>query len=368
MDLKESWDGLVEALKRPFYSEREAFQDRHKHYTTLAKDSELENPYITYDPFGLYTTMHLGGANSQIITYGDMVKRWRDAAQLPEVDDALSEIVSEAIVFDEIEQVIELNLDDIELTENIKAKIQESFSRILYLLDFNERGDELFRQWYVDATLNFEVVYNNRKIQDGIQKLILLPPYDLQKFKNEQDSQIRWYINKHQTYNPIKDLENAEITYFDEQITQISSGILSPDKKNYFSPLQKAMKAINQLYTIEDSMILMRISKSTEKRAFYIDTGNLPKTKAEEYLKQMINKYRQKKVYNTETGTVDNGQKSISLLEDFWFGVNKEGRGTKVENLPGISNNFTSFEDVEYFLDKVYNALNIPNTRLNKES
>jgi hypothetical protein len=368
MDLKESWDGLVEALKRPFYSEREAFQDRHKHYTTLAKDSELENPYITYDPFGLYTTMHLGGANSQIITYGDMVKRWRDAAQLPEVDDALSEIVSEAIVFDEIEQVIELNLDDIELTENIKAKIQESFSRILYLLDFNERGDELFRQWYVDATLNFEVVYNNRKIQDGIQKLILLPPYDLQKFKNEQDSQIRWYINKHQTYNPIKDLENAEITYFDEQITQISSGILSPDKKNYFSPLQKAMKAINQLYTIEDSMILMRISKSTEKRAFYIDTGNLPKTKAEEYLKQMINKYRQKKVYNTETGTVDNGQKSISLLEDFWFGVNKEGRGTKVENLPGISNNFTSFEDVEYFLDKVYNALNIPNTRRNKES
>ena len=368
MDLFEGWNSLVESLKKPFYSEREAFQSRHKDLSQIAKESEMENPYITYDPFGLYTSMHLGAQNSGAISYGDLVKKWRDVSMYPEVDDALSEIVSETIVYDELDQAITLNLDDIELTQNIKQKIVESFNNILYLLDFNERGDELFRQWYIDATLNFEVVYNNRKMKDGIQKLILLPPFDLIKYKNEQTSELKWFLNKQNTYNPIKDLENAEITYYDEQITQITSGRLSPDKKMYFSPLQKAMKAINQLYTIEDSMIIMRLTKSTEKRAFYIDTGNLPKGKAEEYLKSLINKYRQKKVYNTETGTVENSQKSISLLEDFWFAVNKDGRGTKVENLPGIANNFTSFEDVDYFLTKVYNSLGIPNNRRNKEN
>lgn len=367
-EFNDAWNFLGEQLKRPFYSPREAFKERHKHLSQNSKESELENPYITYDPFGLYTTMHLGAQNSGAITYNDLVKKWRDVSILPEVDDAINEIATESIVFDEIDPPIVINLEDLEMTENIKAKFKESFDKIMYLLDFNERGEELFRQWYIDATLTFEVVYNNRKPKDGINKLILLPPYDLQKFKNEQTHEIRWYLNKHQTYNPIKDLENAELSFFDEQITQITSGILSPDKRMYFSPLQKAMKCINQLYTIEDSMIIMRLTKSTEKRAFYIDTGNLPKTKAEEYLKQMINKYRQKKVYNTETGTVDNGQKSISLLEDFWFAVNKEGRGTKVENLPGIASNFSSYEDLDYFVNKVYNALGVPRNRRNSEA
>ena len=282
---------------------------------------------------------------------------------LPEIDEAITEISSEAIVYDEIDDAIDINLDDLEMSEAIKEKIRESFKKIMYLLAFGEKGDELFRQWYVDATLNFEVVYNNRKPKDGIQKLILLPPYNIFKFKNENSAEIKWFINNKATYNVVKDLENADVTYFDEQITQINSGIYSPDKRQYYSYLQKAQKAINQLYLLEDCLIIYRLTKSPEKRVFYIDTGNLPKSKAEEYIRSLITKYRQKKIYNTDTGTLDNSNKSISVLEDFWFARNAQGQGTKVENLQGVSSNFSGFDDVEYFVSKVYKALNIPNNR-----
>jgi len=369
MNLREGISNLWEELNRTFYSDREAFKDRHKNSSQITKEVDTENPYITYDPFSMYTnSFALGGSNSMPVNTTDMIRKWRDSAILPEVDEALNEISSEAIVFDEIDPVVDLNMDDIELTENIKSKIRESWDKIIYLLDFNEKGEELFRQWYIDSVLSFEVVYNNRKPKDGIQKLILLPPYDLVKYKNESDSTIRWFINKHQTYNPIKDLENAEITYYDEQITQINSGILSPDKKCYYSPIQKAMKSINQLYLLEDTLIIYRITRSTEKRIFKIDTGNLPKTKAEEYMKGLINKYRQKKVYNTDTGTLDNASKSISVLEDFWFPTNSTtGKGTSVETLAGSTSNFGGFDDIEYFLNKVYSSLCVPNSRRNKE-
>jgi hypothetical protein len=370
MNLLEGISNLWEELNRTFYSDRESFQDKHKNFTQIAKEIDLESPHITYDPFSLYSNSYALGGNSaqSTVNNNDMIRKWREASMLPEVDEALSEITSEAIVFDELDEAISLNLDEIELTENIKSKIRESFDKILYLLDFNEKGEELFKQWYIDSSLSFECVYNNRKMKEGLQKLILLPPFDIMKFKNEQDSSIRWYINKNQTYNPLKDLENAEITYYDEQITQITSGILSPDKRLFYSPIQKAMKAINQLYLLEDCLIIYRITKSPEKRAFYVDTGNLPKQKAEEYMKGLINKYRQKKVYNTESGTLDNSSKSISVLEDFWFATNANAKGTKVETLQGTSTNFTAFDDVDYFLNKVYTALNVPNTRRSKES
>lgn len=368
-NLNEAWSTLTEQLNKTFYSDREAFQDRHKNSSQIAKEVDLETPYITYDPFAMYTnSFALGGSNTQPVMQGDMIRKWRETSMLPEVDDAVTEITSEAIVFDEIDPCVTMNLDDVELTENIKSKMQESFDKILYLLDFNEKGEELFRQWYIDSTLNFEVVYNNRKMRDGIQKLILLPPFDLQKFKNEGDGTVKWFICKNVSYNPLKDLENAEITYYDEQITQINSGIYSADRRTYHSPIQKAMKVINQLYLLEDTLLILRLSKSNEKRAFYIDTGNLPKTKAEEYMKSLIMKYRQKKVYNTENGTLDNAAKSISILEDFWFPVNAQGKGTKVESIAGNTSNFTSFDDMNYFCDKVYKSLGVPASRRMKEA
>ncbi|NCP97709.1 hypothetical protein GW796_05640 [archaeon] len=367
MNLLESWNELTESLKKPFYSHKEARLDTFKDSSQIIKPSETEDTSIYYDPFSGYSNSMLQNSNA-VATYNDFVKKWREVSCLPEVDQAIQEISSEAIVFDEIDEVIELNLDNIELPESIKTKIKDSFAKIMYLLDFNEKGEELFRQWYIDATLNLEVVYNNRKPKDGIQKLILLSPYNIFKFKNEKTSEIKWYINSKQTYNILKDINNSEKSYYDEQIVHINSGLLSPDKKFYHSFLQKAIKPINQLYLLEDSLVIMRMSKSVEKRAFYVDTGNLPKSKAEEYMRNLITKYRQKKVYNTEKGTIENQNKTISVLEDFWFPVNSTSRGTRVENLQGVSNNFTSFDDVNYFIDKVYNALQIPATRRNKES
>lgn len=374
MNIKDGFFGLFESvlneagLRKTTYSNKEALMDKFKDSSQISKEMELESPHITYNPFATYTSNQFTDGFINSNSYNDMVRKWRQSSILPEIDEAITEISTESIVFDEIDDPISINLDDIELSENIKDKIRESFKKILYLLDFNEKGDELFRQWYVDATLTFEVVYNNRRPKDGIQKLILLPPFNIFKFKNENNSEIRWFVNNKATYNMVKDLENADVTYYDEQITQINSGILSPDKKQYYSHLQKAQKAINQLYLLEDCLIIYRLTKSPEKRVFYIDTGNLPKSKAEEYIRSLITKYRQKKIYNTDTGTLDNSNKSISVLEDFWFARNAQGQGTKVENLAGVASNFSGFDDVEYFVTKVYNALNVPNNRRKTES
>ena len=370
MYLTEQWNDLLceLGLRKPFYSDREATFEKFKDSSQISKEVDLENPYITYDPFGSTSHSQIGQASSYVANYSEAVRRWRETALLPEVDEAISEITSEAIVYDENDDVIALNLDDIELSEQIKTKMRDSFEKILYLLDFNERGDELFRQWYVDGTLTLESVYNNRKPKDGLQRLVLLPPFNIYKFKNENSGEIRWFINNRPTYNTIKDLENAEKTYFDEQITQISSGITSSDKRIYFSPLQKAMKAINQLYLLEDSLVIYRLTRSPEKRVFKVDTGNLPKSKAEEYMRSLMTKYRQKKIYNTDTGTVENKNKAISILEDFWFSVNSQGRGTSVDVLAGANPNFGGFDDIDYFVNKVYKALNIPSNRRNKEA
>jgi hypothetical protein len=374
MNFKDSFYGLFESvlnetgLKKTSYSNKEALIDRFKDSSQISKEVDLETQHINYNPFATYTSNQFTDGYINSNSYNDMVRKWRQSAMLPEIDEAITEISTEAIVYDEIDDAIVINLDNIELSEAIKEKIRDSFHKILFLLDFNEKGDELFRQWYIDATLTLECVYNNRKPKDGIQKLILLPPFNIFKFKNENSSEIRWFINKEATYNMVKDLENAEITYYDEQITQISSGVYSPDKRQYYSHLQKAMKAINQLYLLEDCLIIYRLTKSPEKRVFYIDTGNLPKSKAEEYIRSLITKYRQKKIYNTDTGTIDNSNKSISVLEDFWFARNAQGQGTKVETLQGVSSNFSGFDDVEYFVTKVFTALNVPNNRRKGDS
>jgi hypothetical protein len=372
MNIRETWNELTgsieEALKKPFYSNQEATFEKFKDSSQNFPDKDAESTFIPYDPFGGYVNNQIQNAAANVLNYNDFVRRWREVSQLPEVDNAIQEITSEAIVYDEEEDVVKLNLDDIELPEAIKTKMVDSFDKIIYLLDFNERGEELFRQWYVDGTLTFEVVFNNRKPKDGLQKLVLLPPYNIFKFKNEASGEVKWFVNSKATYNVARDLEDAEKSYYDEQICQIVSGKLSPDKKMHYSHLQKAIKTINQLYLIEDSLIMMRLTKSTEKRVFYIDTGNLPKSKAEEYIRNLITKYRQKKVYNTELGTIENKNKTVSVLEDFWFPVNSSGKGTRVENLPGIQANFSAFDDVNYFVDKVYDALQIPKTRRVKET
>jgi hypothetical protein len=238
----------------------------------------------------------------------------------------------------------------------------------MYLLDFNERGDEIFRQWYVDGSLNVEAVYDNDNIREGIQKLQVLSPFNFHQFIDPTTGQKKYFYGDFTNNGNHQRLNDPAAIFYDEQITTINSGISSMDKKCYVSHLNKAMKAINQLTLIEDSLVIFRITRSPEKRVFYVATGNLPKPKAEEYMRSLITKYRQKKVYNTDLGTIQDNNKTVSILEDFWFPIDKNGVGSKVETIAGQTPNFGGFDDVDYFVGKVYKALNIPENRRSKDT
>jgi hypothetical protein len=366
MSLLESYNSLLEKLKFPFYSKQEVEFTNDPESSLTAKPAEIESGYVGYDPFSYTTSSQFGQQVVHSVNKNEMIRRWRESSYLPEVDAAVNEIANEAIVYDEISSAIEINLSDIEISDGIKEKITESFENILYMLDFNKRGDELFKQWYVDGQLNIESVYNNDRLQEGISKLVLLTPYNFNTYIDKETGQKKYYYDNQNTTNQYR-AAAVDKVFYDEQITHIDSGIMSMDKKFPLSNLNKAMKPINQLNLIEDSLVIYRITRSPEKRAWYIPTGDLNKASSEQYLRSMMTKYRQKRIYNTETGQMDDKNRSISILEDVWFAVGRDGVSPRVENIPGATPNFTSFEDVDYFLNKVYKALGIPLNRRSAE-
>lgn len=360
---------LLEKLKKAFFSDQEAEIEKKKSSSQTSSQENVEVDYINYDPFAAY---HTGITNQYNVTalkfsmLNKYITKWREISMYPEVDEAVQEIQTEAIVYDELNPPVELDLEEVELSDGVKNKVIDSFDKILYMLNFDEFGDDLFRQWYVDGQLNVECVYDNNNLKKGLQKLVLLSPYNL--FKIKKEGKIFYFYNHNPSYKPEDDLKNSDRVFKQEQLVRIVSGIWSIDKKIPLSFLHKAVKPINQLALIEDALVIYRLTRAPEKRVFYIDTGRLPKTKAEEYVKNLIRKYRQKKIYNVETGDVENKSKSISILEDFWFPTTSDGKGTKVDMLQGVQSNFSDIEDIDYFLKKVYRALNVPNTRRDPEN
>ncbi len=359
---------ITEELTKPIYSKAEAEAETKKDLSTSSEEKDLESNYISYDPFGAYTNSSLE-EHTSFANRREIIGKWRKSVWNPEVDEAVNEIVSEAIVFDEQEQVIELNLDDVDISKNIKDKVIDSFEHILFLLEFNLKGEDLFKKWYVDGQLNIEVIYDNKKIKEGIQKLTVLTPFNIWKIKNKANNEIKYIIKSDKPSNNFAaDIKKSERVFELEQLTQIVSGMWSTDGKTPMSYLQKVVKPINQLNLLEDAVVIWHITRSTEKRVFYIDTGNLPKSKAEEYIKRLIAKYRQKKVYNADDGSLENRSKSISILEDFWLPRNSQGRGTQIDTLSAQSSGMESMEHLDYFISKIYKGLNIPKSRRNEES
>ena len=236
------------------------------------------------------------------------------------------------------------------------------------MLEFNLKGEDLFKKWYVDGQLNIEVIYDNAKIKEGIKKLIILTPYDIWKIKNKKTHETKFIIKSEKPTNAFSDdIKGAERVFELEQMTQIVSGMWSNDGKTPMSYLQKVVKPINQLNLLEDSVVIWHITRSPAKRVFYIDTGNLSKSKAEEYMKRLISKYRQKKVYNAEDGSLENRSKSISILEDFWLPRNAAGRGTQIDTLSSQAGGMESMDHIDYFVNKIYKGLNIPRSRRDPE-
>lgn len=324
------WNRLTEALKSPVYSDKELKQIQHddKYSSASTPPAYQEEPdTIMSDLSYSYT---FGQPIEHILANRNaLIRQWRDVSSVPEVDEAVEEIVDEALVFEETDELpVQLDLDDLNITNNLKNKIFDSFEKILNLLDFNISGGDLFRQWYIDGVLNLEVAYNNKHITQGIKKLILLPPFDFYKIKYPETGQTEFFYNprlsdfykRGNNFTTLKDLhENSEIRYQPDQITQITSGRYSTDRTFSISYLHKCLKVVNQLSLIEDSIVISRVTRAPEKKVFYIDTGRLPRAKAEAYIQNLMNKHRNQMSYNYSTGAVENRKKSISLLEDFWI-------------------------------------------------
>ncbi len=299
----------------------------------------------------------------------------------PELDMAIDEIVNEAITHDLTGRVVDINLDNLKQPESIKKKITEEFTNIQRLLNFNNLADDLFKRWYIDGRIYFQIVVNENNPKLGIKELRYIDPRKIRKVREiQKDRDPRtgaMIIKSIAEYFVYNDKGTTTQTYTSgttqglriapESIVNINSGLM--DAKNTFviSYLHKAIKALNQLRMIEDAVVIYRISRAPERRVFYIDVGNLPKGKAEQYLRDIMVKYRNKLVYDANTGELRDERKHMSMLEDFWLPRREGGKGTEITTLPA-GQNLGQIEDVVYFQKKLLQSLNVPYSRLEPQS
>jgi hypothetical protein len=347
--------------------------------------------YLTSGFFGSYVDIE-----GVYRTENDLIRRYREMALHPEVDSAIEDIVNEAIVSDTNDTPVQIELSNLNASDGIKSKIREEFKYILELLDFNKKSHEIYRNWYIDGRLFYHKIIDFKKPHEGIKELRYIDAmkmrYVRQQKKTEKD---RFNISNKNNDNPM-DYSFPEIEeYFVYQpkgylpgnstvsqnggssntggikiardaITYCTSGLVDRNKNTVLSYLHKAIKSLNQLRMIEDSLVIYRLSRAPERRIFYIDVGNLPKVKAEQYLRDVMMRYRNKLVYDASTGEIRDDKKFMSMLEDFWLPRREGGRGTEISTLPG-GQNLGEITDINYFQEKLYRSLNVPPTRIGGE-
>ena len=311
----------------------------------------------------------------------DLISRYREMVLQPECDSAVDDVVNETICgnFDDVPVTVELS--NLKVSEKIKKLIREEFDEILRLLDFENRSYEIFRRWYVDGRLFYHKVIDPKNPKGGLIDLRYIDPRKIRKvteYEEKKPEQLRGMdLNTQLTqraasyflYNPkgLKNSTNQGMKIAPDSITYCHSGVQDLNKNMVLSHLHKAIKAVNQLRMIEDSLVIYRLSRAPERRIFYIDVGNLPKNKAEQYLREVMGRYRNKLVYDANTGEIKDDKKFMSMLEDFWLPRREGGRGTEITTLPG-GQNLGELEDVKYFQKKLYKSLNVPNSRLETET
>ena len=305
----------------------------------------------------------------------DMVVKYRVMAMHPEVDSAIEDIIQEAIVTDQNDSPVQIDLANLDVSDSVKDMIRTEFDYIKNLIGFDTKAHEMFRRWYIDGRLYYHKVIDLKRPQDGILELRYVDPQKIKKVrqinkipKTADQFQSLDYgkVDEYFIFNP-KGLRNTSansgIKIAKDAITYVTSGILDTNKNIVLSYLHKAIKVLNQLMMIEDSLVIYRISRAPERRIFYIDVGNLPKVKAEQYLREVMSRYRNKLVYDANTGEIRDDRKYMSMLEDFWLPRREGGRGTEITTLPG-GQNLGELTDIQYFQTKLYKALNVPAGRL----
>jgi hypothetical protein len=307
----------------------------------------------------------------------ELITRYREMANHPELEQAIDDIVNEAITHDVTGRTVDIVLDKLKQPDAVKKKILEEFENVLRMLNFGNLADDLFKRWYIDGRMYFHIVVDEKNPRDGIQELRYIDPRKIRKVREVQKdrdpktgaqiiksiAEYYVYSDRGTTTQTYSAQVNAGLRIAADSIINVNSGLM--DAKNTFviSYLHKAIKPLNQLRMIEDAVVIYRISRAPERRIFYIDVGNLPKGKAEQYLRDIMIKYRNKMVYDASTGELRDDRKHMSMLEDFWLPRREGGKGTEITTLPA-GQNLGELEDVKYFKQKLLQSLNVPISRL----
>jgi hypothetical protein len=311
----------------------------------------------------------------------ELITRYREMSNHPELEMAIDEIVNEAITYTLDNRVVDVNLDKLKTTDSIKKKISEEFETVLRLLNFQNLASDLFKRWYIDGRMYYHIVVNENNPKEGIQELRYIDPRKIRKIREVKTgkdpktgatiilSTAEYYVfnDKGTTTQNYTASTNSGLRISPDSIININSGLM--DAKNTFviSYLHKVIKPLNQLRMIEDAVVIYRISRAPERRIFYIDVGNLPKGKAEQYLRDVMIKYRNKMVYDASTGELRDDRKHMSMLEDFWLPRREGGKGTEITTLPA-GQNLGELEDVKYFQKNLLKSLNVPLSRLDEQA
>jgi hypothetical protein len=343
---------------------------------------------IAKEEFDGTVAVEAGGVFGTYIDYSTVLKdenaniiQYRNMSLYPEVDAAIDEIVNASIVWGTDRKPIKLDLTEVPLSDQVKRKVIYSYERILKMMDFNSKAYEVYRRWYVDSKLFYYIIIDEKNPRDGIQELIPLDPLKTKKIKNIQKEPAginagmvpliknveEFYVYSNTDKDSYLTTPNQGVRISKDAIGYVHSGIIDLNTKRVIGYLHKAIRPVNMLRQLEDALMVYRVARAPERRAFYVDVGQLPKQKAEQYLRDMMSRFRNKIVYNQGTGEIKDDKNHLSILEDYWIPRREGSRGTEISVLPG-GQAMSQIEDVEYFKKKLYSALNVPTSRLDNNT
>jgi hypothetical protein len=350
------------------------------------KPAEAKQAFTVPSPDDGVTTISAGGYFGQYLDMEvtakndvDLIKRYREIAQHPECDMAIEDIINEVIVSNERDQSVSVSLDKLAVSENIKSKIRDEFDEVMKLLNFDEKGHDIFKRFYIDGRIYFHKVIDPQSPRKGITELRYIDPRKIKKVREitkKRDTKgakgieiiektAEWFVYNERGMSSGN--SNAGLKISSDSITFLTSGVIDQTKNMVMGHLHKAIKPVNQLRMIEDAVVIYRIVRAPERRIFYVDVGNLPKVKAEQYLRDVMARYRNKLVYDASTGEIRDDRKHMSMLEDFWLPRREGAKGTEVSTLAG-GQNLGEIADVQYFQKKLYKSLNVPISRMESEN
>ena len=356
--------------------------------TSELEKSKNVKSFVAPDEYDGSFELSGGGVYGQYVDFtgqikdeNDLIRRYRSMAIYPEVDIAITDIINDAIVIDDDKKPVELNLDSTDISDNIKNKMYTEFENILKILNFKNKGTDIFRRWYVDSKIYYHIIVDEVSPKKGIQELRPIDPVKIQKIKRIEKENIsknsvsvpivksveEFFLYTETDKNSSTFTGTTGLRIAPDSICYAHSGVIDSGTKRVVGYLQKAIRALNMLRQIEDAVVIYRISRAPERRIFYIDVGNLPKQKAEQYITSLMNKYKNKIIYDASTGEIQDDRRHMSMLEDYWLPRREGGRGTEISTLDG-GQNLGEMEDVDYLLKKLYRSLHVPTSRMESEN